>query len=63
MITAEQLSEFKEIYKKEFKKDISDQEALDKATRLINLMRIIYRPMTKNQYKKYNEKCKKIANG
>ena len=54
MITTEQLKEFKEIYKKEFGKDISDKEALESATQLGNLMRIVYKPITKEDYKKYS---------
>ena len=44
-ITDESLEEFKEIYRAEFKKEISDVDALEMATRLINLFQIIYRPL------------------
>ena len=50
MISKESLEEFKMIYKKEFKEDISDEVALDKATRLLNLVRAVYKPMTKDEY-------------
>lgn len=39
------LDEFIEIYRKEFGKDISREDALEMATRLINLYLIIYRPL------------------
>lgn len=50
MISKESLEEFKNIYKKEFKEEISDEVALDKATRLINLVKAVYKPMTKEEY-------------
>jgi hypothetical protein len=46
--TKEQLDEFKQIYKKEFGKEISDEEALEMATDLINLFKVIYRPIPTN---------------
>lgn len=55
MITTEQLKEFKAIYKKEFGEDISDKEALESATQLVNLMRIVYKPITKEDYEKYSK--------
>lgn len=39
------LDEFIEIYQKEFGKEISREDALEMATRLINLYLIIYRPL------------------
>jgi len=51
VISKEALKEFKALYKKHFNKDISDQEALEKGTKLIRLMKIIYKPMTENEYK------------
>ena len=50
MISQEALKEYKEIYKKEFGKDISDAEALEQATRLLRLIEIIYKPMTKEEF-------------
>jgi hypothetical protein len=42
-LSKEAIEEFKQIYKEEFGEEISDQEAMEKAVRLINLMRVIYR--------------------
>ncbi len=47
MISKEALNEFKKIWKKEFGTDISDVEALDKATRLLNLFKAVYKPIKK----------------
>jgi hypothetical protein len=47
MISKEYLQKFKELYKKRFNKDLTDQEALEGATKLLRLIEIIYKPMTK----------------
>ena len=43
MISPQALVEFKTIWKKNYGEDISDQTALDKATRLLTLMKVVYR--------------------
>lgn len=47
MISKEQLEKFKEIYKNQFGEELSDQDALEKATKLLNMMKVIYRPLPK----------------
>lgn len=43
MISKEALEEFKLIYKKEFGKDILDQDALESATKLLDLLEAAYK--------------------
>jgi len=50
MISEESLEEFKRLYKNCFHEDLSDQDALEKAAKLLNLMRAVYRPMTQGEY-------------
>ncbi len=50
MISKESLDKFKAIYKKEFGKDLNDQDALELATKLLRLVELIYKPMTKEDY-------------
>jgi len=52
-LSKEALEEFKRIYEAEFEEKISDQEATEKATRLINLMRVIYRRLPEDSEDKY----------
>ena len=59
MFSKEELKEFKKIYKERFGKNLSDQVALEKATKLLNLMRIIYQPMTKEEYDKVQKRREK----
>ena len=47
MISKEALEEFKAIYKKEYNEDISDEDALEMATKLLTMMNAIYRPIKK----------------
>ena len=56
MISKEQLEKFKKLYKKYFKKDISDQEALGQGIRLVRLMELIYKPMTEGEYNRLQKR-------
>lgn len=44
-LSKESIEEFRVIYAKEFGKIITEEEALEMATRLVNLYQIIYRPL------------------
>ena len=44
-VTPEALEEFKRIYRKEFGEDISDDEALEMAQRVLMFFSLIYRPL------------------
>ena len=50
MISKEQLQDFKRLYKEHFGKDISDADALESATKLIDMLRVVYKPMTKEEF-------------
>lgn len=58
MISKESLEEFKKIYKKRFGDDLSDQVALEKSTKLLNLVKAVYRPMTQEEYDKVQKRRK-----
>ena len=61
-VSPKALEEYKAIYRKNFGKDISDADALEQATKLLRLMEIVYKPMTKEEYNeitKLNEKTMK----
>lgn len=48
MLSEASIKDFKEIYKEEYGADISDDEALELATNLINFVNKIYRPVLKH---------------
>ena len=56
--TKKQLDEFKRIYKKEYRVDINDSQALEMATKLINLIKIVYKPMTENEFEALQKRRK-----
>ncbi|MBM3210659.1 hypothetical protein FJZ33_00450 [Candidatus Poribacteria bacterium] len=47
-LSKEAIKEFKEIYRREFNKDISDEKAQELGQNLIDLFRVIYRPIPNN---------------
>jgi hypothetical protein len=44
------ISAFQELYKKNFGEDISKEEAYTQGIKLIELVRVVYQPMTKEEY-------------
>ncbi len=50
MISKESLEKFKQLYKEYFKEELSNDEALRRATRLLNLYRAIYAPFLLEGY-------------
>jgi hypothetical protein len=54
-LSKERVEEFKKIYKKETGKDISDEEALDSATSLVEMIRLVYKPIKKKDFEKFNK--------
>ncbi|OGN14518.1 MAG: hypothetical protein A3G02_00425 [Candidatus Yanofskybacteria bacterium RIFCSPLOWO2_12_FULL_44_13b] len=56
MLSKEALEEFKAIYKKEYNEDISDEDALEMAVNLLNMMNAIYRPIPKKWLDELEEK-------
>lgn len=59
MLSDEQITSFKTLYKNHFGKDISREEAYEKGTRLIRLVELIYKPMTEVEYQKLQERRRK----
>jgi len=54
MVSQKELQQFKKIYFKKFGERISNQEALELGTKLINLLRVVYK--TNNYYEKLKKK-------
>lgn len=46
-IEPEDLKEFQRLWKEQFHLDLSNEEALEKATDLLEMMKVIYRPIPK----------------
>lgn len=50
MISDEHIQKFKELYKNRFGKELTDAEAREKGSALVRFMKIIYKPMTKEEF-------------
>ena len=55
-MTKETIEEFKKIYKSKTGQEISDQDALESATKLITLVKAIYRPIKQEEANELNKK-------
>jgi hypothetical protein len=49
MLSKQAIEEYKQIYKEEFGKEITDKEALEQGERLLQVMKIIYKPIPKDE--------------
>lgn len=61
MISEEALKKFKKIYKKQFKKDISNQDALEQAASLLRMVELVYKPMTIKQFEALQKRRKETG--
>ena len=48
--TEQQIEEFRTLYFKRFRREISKADALEQATKLITLIRLIFRPMKAEEW-------------
>lgn len=48
-LSKEAVEEFKRLFKKRFKEELTDEEACRRATKLLNLFRAVYGSKIKNQ--------------
>lgn len=51
MMDEKSLAEFKRIYKEGFGEELSNQEAIEKATKFLNLMKVILKPIPTEVFK------------
>lgn len=59
MLTNEQVTKFQDIYRKRFGKEISRADALEKGIKLVRMMEIIYKPITKKEFNELQERRKR----
>jgi len=56
----EEVTQFQTIYKKNFGKEISRQDARERFTKLVRLFEIIYKPMTKKEFEAVQARRKEL---
>ena len=61
MLSDDDIEKFQDIYKKHFNKDISYKQAYEMYSKLLTLTKEIYHPMTKEGYKKLQERRKELG--
>ncbi len=60
-ITPEYLKRFKALFKEKFNQDIGDQDAFISLTKLVNLMKVIDRPITKAEFERLQERRRELG--
>lgn len=55
-LSNEKIDDFQKLYKKHFNKEISREEALQKGIQLVRLVELIYKPMTKADFRKLQQR-------
>jgi hypothetical protein len=61
-ISVEQLEKFRGIYNTKFGIELTPQQALEKALSLLDLMKIVYRPITKEQFDQVTQRQNCLIN-
>lgn len=59
-LSDEEVTEFQAIYRKNFGKEISREDARERGTKLVRLFEIIYKPMTKKEFKAVQTRRKEL---
>jgi len=53
-LTKQQLDEFKKLYSQKFGEELDDEQAAAKAIKLLGLLQMIYKPLTKTEFEKFS---------
>ncbi len=59
-LSDEQIAKFQTLYKIRFDKEISREDVREQGMKLVNLMRLIYRPMTVAAYRKLQKRRREL---
>ena len=54
MLSEKQIAEFRLLYKARFGEVLSDEQATYKAGKLLECLRLIYKPLTKAEFEKFS---------
>lgn len=61
-ISEAQLTIFKALYKQHFGEELSQEDAVEKALKLVRMMQLVYKPITKEQYQQVIKHQQQIFN-
>ena len=62
LLSDRQITKFQMIYKNRFGRKINRREAYEKGVKLIQLIKLIYKPMTKDEYNQVQKRRRKTNN-
>ena len=62
VLSDKDITKFQALYKSEFGMEISRDEAREKGAKLLRLMSIVYKPMTKEEYESVQKRRKEELN-
>ncbi len=62
MLSDEQITKYQTLYKNHYGKEISREEAYEQGAKLIRLVELIYKPMTKEEYQDLQKHRQKTDN-
>lgn len=62
MISRERIEQFKALYRKNFGKELSDQDAYEKASKLLRTVRLVYKPITENELEQLQKRRQELKN-
>lgn len=60
-LSPEQINKFQKIYKDQFGKEISQEEAQEKGLKLLRMFQLIYKPMTEEDFARLQERRKETG--
>jgi len=58
MLSDSQIKKFQALYKTRFGKEISREEAYEQGAKLIRLVELVYKPMSKTEYRQLQKRRK-----
>ncbi len=61
LLSDQDIKDFQCLYRKRFKKEISYEQAYESFSKLLNLLKVIYKPMSKDGYRKLEQRKKDLG--
>ena len=61
MLSDEQITNFQQLYKNRFGKEISREQAVEHGVKLIRLVELVYQPMTEKEYQQLQNRRRQTA--
>lgn len=61
MLSDEMITKYQCLIKRRFNHEISREEAIEKGTKLLRLVELVYKPMTEEEYKQLQERRRETS--